>query len=304
MFANSQQLVDLFRQAQNILILGHQNPTYDLVAAMTGLHWLIVDSGKKSTMACPDLIPPGKYNELFGSEQIKNRVETEIKQTGPIKGPFIISLPYSVGSIDKVAYDVVGDRLKLTIQPGPNGLLFGKDDIRYETGGEMQKIYDLIFILDTPDPSLLGSLYDQAIFAGTPTVNIDKHANNTNYGTVNFIEPAAFCVSELIIGVCKALNITAPSVDVATNVLYAIEETTDSLRAPNVSSETLEAAAFCLKNGAVRRGNQISSPDWGFGGQNAFSSSSVTPSYPPVNPTAWPQDLSRPVTPIQSGLIP
>lgn len=82
-----------------------------------------------------------------------------------------------------------------------------------------------------------------------PVVNFDHHPDNTNFGTVNVVDPATSAVAELIYHFIKYKGIPIDK-DVATCLLTGIFYDTGGFKHANTTAEALEASADLLKKGA------------------------------------------------------
>lgn len=85
-------------------------------------------------------------------------------------------------------------------------------------------------------------------FMGT-IVNIDHHPDNTNFGTINIVDPATSSVAELVYNFLTALNQDINK-EIATCLLTGIFTDTGGFKHANTTAHTLEVAASLLKKGA------------------------------------------------------
>lgn len=131
--------------------------------------------------------------------------------------------------------------------PLPASLTFlpGSDEVVGAATGR----YDIIIVLDSSDIDRLDRSYDAAVFAGTPLINIDHHFTNTNYGTVNWVVPAAAATAELALELVQALG---ARLDGAISVCLLAGIVTDTLgfRTSSVTARTLRSAADLMDAGA------------------------------------------------------
>jgi len=105
-----------------------------------------------------------------------------------------------------------------------------------------------ICVVDTTDPERAGGLLHQ-IPAGTPVVNVDHHLSNTRFGSVNWVEPQASSVGEMVCHLAGALQVPLTR-EIATNLLAAILGDTGSFRFANTTPSALRAAARLVEAGA------------------------------------------------------
>lgn len=85
-------------------------------------------------------------------------------------------------------------------------------------------------------------------FKGT-IINFDHHPDNTNFGTINIVDPSTSAVAELVYNFLIALNQNINK-EIATCLLTGIFTDTGGFKHANTSAHTLEVAAVLLKKGA------------------------------------------------------
>jgi len=82
-----------------------------------------------------------------------------------------------------------------------------------------------------------------------PIINFDHHPDNTNFGTVNVVDPATSAVAELVY-YFLASNQTPITQQIATCLLTGIFTDTGGFKHANTTAEALEVSATLLKKGA------------------------------------------------------
>ncbi len=82
-----------------------------------------------------------------------------------------------------------------------------------------------------------------------PIINFDHHPDNTNFGTVNVVDPATSAVAELVYFFLKFAHAEINK-EMATSMLTGIFTDTGGFKHANTSAEALEVAAELLKKGA------------------------------------------------------
>ncbi len=108
---------------------------------------------------------------------------------------------------------------------------------------------ELLLILDSSDVQRLGSLYDEAMYANRPLINIDHHVTNVKFGTLNWIEPRAASTAEIMVELVQALGATLDH-NVALCLLTGITTDTLTFRTSNTTPELMETAAQLMRAGA------------------------------------------------------
>jgi len=231
---------ELLDKSTDILIATHEHPTADSIGSSLALMLGLADLGKKVTLICPDPMTVGLSN-FVGVDKIK----TELS-----KKNFIISLDYAEGSIEKVSYNIEGDKFNLVIEPRDGFPPFTEDKIHYTNAGSAAQ---LIFIVDTIHLGGLKKLYedDKELYVGHPIVNIDRHPNNNHYGQVNVIDAGAATTAEITAKLLSGLEVNLTP-DIATNLMNAIYLATNNFTSFILTPSAFEVAAVCLKAGGKR----------------------------------------------------
>jgi len=231
---------DLLSQARNVAIVVPKNPDLDTMAAALSLSLSLEKSDKKTTVFSETAATVGLGN-LVGIDGVK-QFST---QNGVNGNGFIISLPYEQGAIEKISYDIVGDRINLTVVPGATGLNFTTEDISYQTPTQS---YDFIVTIGVPIEPILPFDADGIL----PLLNIDYKADNTAYGTLALIEESYGSYSEMIATLLKELQLPTDA-DIAQNLLTGLVEATNNFQNAQTSPVAFETASFLMQKGAQRQ---------------------------------------------------
>jgi bifunctional oligoribonuclease and PAP phosphatase NrnA len=110
---------------------------------------------------------------------------------------------------------------------------------------EIDRDYDAVFVMECSDMSRPGIAALEREFV----VNIDHHATCEHFGTINWIDPTASAVGEMIYNLCKAIG-GRVSKEIAECVYMALVTDTGSFHFPNTSDRTLKVASELVKAGA------------------------------------------------------
>ena len=238
--ADIPKIKELVEKAQSILVVTHEHPTADSIGASLALYLGLVGLGKRVTIVCPDPVTVD-LSSFIGA----NKVTQELG-----KKNFIISLDYVDGSIEKVSYNIEGDKFNLVVEPRPGFEVFSPDKVHYTT---QDSLYDVIFSIDTIHLGGLKAIYEgqKDLFATKPVVNIDRHPNNSMYGQINIVHTLASSTAELVALVLSGLGVKL-SEDVATNLLNALYGATNAFQNPAITSTAFEVASVAVKAGGKR----------------------------------------------------
>jgi phosphoesterase RecJ-like protein len=110
---------------------------------------------------------------------------------------------------------------------------------------------DLVLVLDCTSTSRMGEVA-RMIPSQAVLVNIDHHADNENFGTLNYVDPQASAVGEMIFWLIKAAGIPIIP-EVATGLYAAILTDTGRFKFSNTSASCLRACAELIEKGADPR---------------------------------------------------
>lgn len=239
--ANLAKIKEQIEKAKSIVIATGGPSNADSLGSALSLYLGLIGIGKTVSVVSPE---PAivEFSNFVGV----NKLETKISG----KRNFIISLDYQEGSIEKVSYNIEGNKFNLVIEPRQGFEEFSADKVHYTTSGGTA---DLIITVGTGKVEDLGALYEEnkEFFTETPVINIDCRKENTGYGTVNYIDTAASSTTEVVAVVMSYIGVKLTE-DIATNILNAIEQSTDRFQSVRVNARTFEIASVCMKAGGKR----------------------------------------------------
>ena len=117
-----------------------------------------------------------------------------------------------------------------------------------EVAGQASGSIDLVISLDCSDQDRMGNIYEDWL-TSLPLLNIDHHITNTQFGTVNWVDPSCVATAQMVLYLAQALGwqVTEP---VAVCLLAGIVTDTRSFRTSNVDAATLRAALQLVEAGA------------------------------------------------------
>jgi nanoRNase/pAp phosphatase (c-di-AMP/oligoRNAs hydrolase) len=235
-----QQTTELIRQAQNILIVTGRDPNNDQLASAVGLHAVLTKLGKVANVVITDRLP--KVASVLDTSMVAKDMQGV--------RDFIISLDMHSTQVDKVKYDVEGQRLDVTITP--HGGNFQAKDVSFGYGAYQ---FDLVIALGVPSLSKLDRLHEASptIFDGLHLINIDYHRINDNYGSVNLVDTTATCVAEILISTIESLGQGMIDASIATAFLASFMSNTANFTAPATTAKALTIAAQMMSAGAKQQ---------------------------------------------------
>lgn len=226
------KLKELITSSSKILLVTRERPSVDGLASMLALGSALKENQKVVFMATSGDIPEAAKS-LPGIENISK----ELSSTN-----LVISFDYIAGQVEKVSYNIDGDHFNL-ILTGRDSTI-DPDKIEFKEQGPE---FDIIMIVDTPKVEYLGKLleHDRDLYSKLPTVNIDYHASNTGHSSYKWVSDTEVSTAEIVFDIISTLG-WALSKESAELLLAGIKDATGNF-AKNVSAETLERAAACMR---------------------------------------------------------
>lgn len=235
-----QQIVNLIRKSEDILILTHANPDGDAVGSALGLLLTLRKLDKKVAAAAGDPTP-GILRFLPALENL----ETSIAGANDL----VISLP--IGESEASLSTKVEDGM-LKIFVRSSGKPLDSSEVKFGVG---EADYDLIICVDTPDLPQLGKLFatNPNLFYDIPVINIDHHPSNSGFGQVSLVDTTAASASEVVLRVIRSLeseyNQKLLDSDIATLILTGVITDTGSFQNANTTPRSFEVSADLIEAG-------------------------------------------------------
>ncbi len=233
-----QQIVELIKKSENILLISHSKPGGDSVGSLLALKRVLNEIGKNAHVVVSDPVP----SSLTFLPDI-----SDIKKTVEGSNDLVLKVNIENIDIEKISTNTDGKTLDIILTP-QNGKLEA-DKVEIQSG---KPAYDAIIVLDTPDVDKIDKIYDDftELFFETPVVNIDHHAGNEYFGTINLVDLTATSTAEILVAIFEALGKSKPDEDTATLLLAGITADTASFKNINTTPKTLTVAAQLLAAGA------------------------------------------------------
>lgn len=148
-----------------------------------------------------------------------------------------LALYWVLRSLGKEAEVVLKDRV-----PPAYHVLPGSDLVYIQP--DLTRDYDAVFLMECSDAARPGlpSLSSQII------VNIDHHSTTEPFGNINWIDPTAGAVGEMIYNLCKALGVEVTK-EIAECIYTALLTDTGSFHFSNTTERSLKIASELVRRG-------------------------------------------------------
>jgi phosphoesterase RecJ-like protein len=108
--------------------------------------------------------------------------------------------------------------------------------------------YDLVISLDCSDPRRMGDVFDGDI-TRVPLINVDHHVTNTQFGTVNWVDPSCVATAQMILTLADLFDWELTQ-QIAVCLLNGLVTDTRSFRTSNVDTSAMQAAVRLMAAGA------------------------------------------------------
>ncbi|AKM84981.1 MAG: phosphoesterase RecJ domain-containing protein, phosphoesterase RecJ domain-containing protein [candidate division Kazan bacterium GW2011_GWA1_50_15] len=238
--APKQQAVELINRSNQILIVPSR-PDGDSIGSSLALLQVLTKLGKTVTLGVLDPVSQ-TYRFLPKVEDIATDING--------MRDFVITLDSPNASADRLSYNF--DEGKLNIIITPKSGRYRPEDVVFTQG---QFKYDTVIVLDAADLHQLGLAYDRypTLFQEIPIINIDHHASNAYFGSVNLVDLTATSTAEILIGLIEALGVNLIDPGVATCLLTGIIADTGSFQNANTTPKSLTVAAQLVGFGAQQQ---------------------------------------------------
>jgi bifunctional oligoribonuclease and PAP phosphatase NrnA len=173
--------------------------------------------------------------ELIENKQ-KFAITTHVRPDGDGVGSSL-GLCWLLRSLGKSAEVVVRDDV-----PAAYRTLPGADGVRKVS--KIDTEYDAVFVIECSDVARPGIIDLEKQFI----INIDHHTTCAHFGTINWIDPTASAVGEMIYNLCKAIGgkITR---EIAECLYMALVTDTGSFHFSNTTDRTLKVASELIRAG-------------------------------------------------------
>lgn len=237
-----QQIKDIFTNpaVKRVLVTSGKNVDPDALGSALAVA-SVLDGMEKQVTVAIDEFDASKMQFLPGIE----RVQSSIGQKS-----LVVSIDVGANPIERINYNSDDTKFNLILTPKAGQV--DVDQIQYSYAGLS---YDAIVVVDTAAKTLLGDWIEgfSKELRDIPLINIDHHADNGLYGTLNLVQSdkasATIVVYELLKSLEQPLNR-----EVLTNLLAGILSDTNGFVNRNADATSLQIAAELVAAGADLHG--------------------------------------------------
>ncbi len=236
---NFSQIIPHIQQAQSVLVMLGQKPTFDQQLSAASLFLSLSNQGKNTT--------------LLGVEQVSNPTIVGLDQLKTEVGRqnLVVSFDYDPKSVNNVSYhiDEESNKFYLTVKPQKGESPLEEDSIETSYIGADA---DLIFLIGVDDLAKLDQLYIgyEDLYERAILISFNNYSSVDK--AFNFDPSNSSSTSELVYQLLSKLDYEIDG-EVATNLLAGIQYETNNFVDPRADANTFEAVASLLRSGARRK---------------------------------------------------
>lgn len=229
------QLAERLKKANNILVTVSRDPSVDQLSAMLGLAIMLNKLGKHAAAVFSGQVP-----STIEFLQPESTIE---KNTDSLRD-FIIALDKS--KADKLRYKVEDQVVRIFITPYKTSIT--QDDLNFSQGDFN---VDVVVALGVHEQADL----DEAILAHgrilhDATVTTINTTSNSDLGNINWLEPGASSLSEMVAELAISINKDELDGQIATALLTGIVAETERFSNEKTTAETMKTSASLMAAGA------------------------------------------------------
>lgn len=231
-----QKATEAVKHHENILILPSSPVDGDSIGSALAVYSLLQSMGKNATVVLTSEIPD-IYRFLPNIDAVQ--------KTAQLYSDFMITIDLKNGQLDNIKHEIVDNKVNIIVTPEHG--TFTPEQVSFP---EPKKYFDLLVTVDCADLTQLGSFYKQnyAVFSDIPSINIDHHVSNKNFGSLNLVDTSVSSTTQLLFSWFKAMNAEIDE-DIATLLLAGIITDTGSFQNANTTPECFDAAAELIDLG-------------------------------------------------------
>lgn len=222
-------------EANNVLVAVSTNPSVDELSAAVGLTLLLNSLGKHATTVFSGVVP--STLEFLQPEQA-------IETTTDSLRDFIIALDKS--KADKLRYKVEDDVVRIFITPYKTTI--SDADLDFSLGEFNVDVVVAIGISRRDDVDQAVTAHGRILHDATVLALTNKE--NSDFGSINWNEPQASSLSEMVSAVAYSLSSEKIDGQMATALLTGIIAETDRFRNESTTPQSLDFASRLMRAGA------------------------------------------------------
>ncbi len=230
-----QQLADKLKTANNILVTVSRNPSVDQLTACLGLTLLLDKQGKHAVSVFSGQIP--------AALEFLEPDKTIEKNTDSLRD-FIIALDKN--KADKLRYKVEDDVVRIFITPYKTSI--SQEDFAFSQGDFNVEVIVALGVREQQD--LDQAITDHGRILHDATLTSISTSNEGGMGTINWYDPQASSLSELVTELAQSMGPDMLDTQIATALLTGIVSETERFSNDKTSPQTMSMSSVLMAAGA------------------------------------------------------
>ncbi len=235
-FSPKQQVAERIKQATNVLVTVKSNPSIDELAATIGLTIMVNKLGKHGTAVFSGEVP--STLEFLRPE---DTIETN---TNSLRD-FIVSLDKS--KADKLRYKVEENVVKIFITPYRTSIT--EDDLEFTQGDFNVDVVIALGVTQREELDQVITAHGRILHDAT-FITITSGQDYSELGQINWQEPAASSLSEMLVSISEALQGGIIDEQIATAFLTGIVAETERFSNTKTTPKVMTMSAQLMAAGA------------------------------------------------------
>jgi len=229
MIENLKKVKGLITNFSNVQLLPSPELTKDIFPATLALFYSLRNLGKNVNLITGDY--PEKFDFLIKKEAFQLS-----------KANFLISIKESNAKLSQIFYEKTNEGLNLYLKT--NGGKLKKENIDFKPLDSESFLITLGIKSFKKVKDILNEPKIEHI------INIDKNADNENYGEINLVKPDFASFSEIVFDILESIDKNLFDRDVSNSLAAGIIQGTSNFQDVKLNSKTFQKISFLMEKGA------------------------------------------------------
>lgn len=226
--------------AKRVLVTSGKNVDPDALGSALAMAIALESLGKQVTVAIEEF-----DNTRMPFLPTIHRVLGSVGQKS-----LVVSIDVGQNPIEKINYNAEDTKFNLILTPKAGQV--DVDQIQYSYAGLN---FDAVVVVDTAAKRLLGDWVEsfEAELKDLPIINIDHHADNEQFGTLNLVQADKASATMVVYELLQTMKVELTG-DILTNLLAGVLSDTNQFLNRNADAASMQMAASMVEQGADLHG--------------------------------------------------
>lgn len=234
------ELNTLLANADSIGVVVTEYQTLDKMAGGLALFLSLQEAGK-AVQIVSQKDPLVEISNLVGIDKVKHSFEGTTQK-------MVVSLPYREGEVEKVSYNIEGNKLNINLFAAKDkSISFQDSDVNFIRTGSAPSLLITIGIRKMEE---MAGLIDPE--HKPKIVQLDTVSLQSDFGDVVLADNSFSSISEIASMIIRELNMPI-DVDIAQNLLDGVVGATNNFSSDKTSTAAFASAAYLMSHNARRR---------------------------------------------------